>query len=43
MSKPLPAAEIAELGRELARIDEELTQDEEKWLILAEQIEAEEA
>ncbi len=43
LSGPLPVDEIAELGRELKKLDEELADDEERWLLLAEQIEAEEA
>jgi len=43
LAKPLPTSEIAEIGLELKRIDDELAGDEEKWLTLAEQIEAEEA
>ncbi|MBS1229060.1 MAG: transporter [Proteobacteria bacterium] len=43
LAKPLPTSEIAEVGLELKKIDDELAGDEEKWLTLAEQIEAEEA
>ena len=43
LAKPLPTGEIAEIGRELKKLDDELLGDEEKWLTLAEQIEAEEA
>lgn len=43
LSGPLPVDEIAELGRELKKIDDALADDEERWLLLAEQIEAEEA
>ena len=43
LAKPLPTSEIAEIGRELKQLDDELLGDEEKWLTLAEQIEAEEA
>jgi ATP-binding cassette subfamily F protein 3 len=43
LSTPLPAQELAELGRELKKIDEELAAHEETWLTLSEQIEAEEA
>ena len=43
LAKPLPTSEIAEIGRELKKLDDELLGDEEKWLALAEQIEAEEA
>jgi ATP-binding cassette subfamily F protein 3 len=43
LSKALPAQEIGELGRELKLIDDQLAGDEEKWLSLSEQIEAEEA
>ena len=42
LAKPLPTSEIAEVGLELKKIDDELAGDEEKWLTLAEQIEAEE-
>jgi len=42
LAKPLPTSEIAEVGLELKKIDDELASDEEKWLTLAEQIEAEE-
>ena len=43
LAKMLPTTEIAEIGLELKKIDDELAGDEEKWLTLAEQIEAEEA
>ena len=43
LSTPLAAPEIADLGRELKQIDEQLAADEEQWLLLAEQIEAQEA
>ncbi|MEI7431823.1 MAG: ATP-binding cassette domain-containing protein [Betaproteobacteria bacterium] len=43
LSTPLPATELADLGRELKKIDEELERHEETWLTLSEQIEAEEA
>ena len=43
LAKPLPTSEIGEIGLELKKIDDELASDEEKWLTLAEQIEAEEA
>ncbi len=42
LSTPLPAQDIGELSRELKKIDEELATCEEKWLAIAEQIEAEE-
>ena len=41
LSKPLPASEIVELGAELQKIDAELAENEEKWLLVSEQIEAE--
>ena len=43
LAEPLPTNEIAEIGRELKKLDDALLGDEEKWLTLAEQIEAEEA
>ena len=43
LAKPLPTSEIGEIGLELKKIDDELAGDEEQWLALAEQIEAEEA
>ena len=43
LAKPLPSGEIGEIGLELKKIDDELACDEEQWLALAEQIEAEEA
>ncbi len=43
LSTPLPAQEIAALGRELKSIDDELAGHEEKWLAISEKIEAEEA
>ncbi len=42
LSTNLPAQEIGELGLGLKKIDEELAGHEEKWLVLSEQIEAEE-
>ncbi|MBK8400746.1 ATP-binding cassette domain-containing protein [Propionivibrio sp.] len=41
LSSPLSTQEIGEIGRELKQIDEELADDEEKWLALSERIEAE--
>jgi len=43
LSTPLPAPEIVELGTELQKIDSELADFEEKWLLVSEQIEAESA
>ena len=43
LAEPLPTSEIAEIGRELKKLADEIDEDEEKWLTLAEQIEAEEA
>jgi ATP-binding cassette subfamily F protein 3 len=41
LATALPAQEIGEIGRELAKIDDELSGHEEKWLSISEQIEAE--
>jgi ATP-binding cassette subfamily F protein 3 len=41
LSTPLPPKELAELGGELKRIDDELARHEETWLTISEQIEAE--
>ena len=38
---PLDLLPVGEIGRELKQIDEELADDEEKWLALSERIEAE--
>jgi ATP-binding cassette subfamily F protein 3 len=39
LSAPLPAAEIAEAGRRLKALDEEIGRLEERWLALSDQIE----
>jgi ATP-binding cassette subfamily F protein 3 len=41
LSAPLPIQEIAELGLELKKIDETLANQEEMWLAISEEIEAE--
>ena len=40
LSKPLPTAEIVELGEALQKIDAELATHEEQWLEISERIEA---
>jgi len=40
LATALPAAEIGEIGRRLAKVDEELAAHEEHWLLLSEQAEA---
>ncbi|RYF66664.1 MAG: ATP-binding cassette domain-containing protein, partial [Comamonadaceae bacterium] len=40
LQQPLPPAQIAEAGRRLKQIDDEVTRLEERWLVLSEQIEA---
>jgi ATP-binding cassette subfamily F protein 3 len=40
LSSPLPAAQMAETGRRLKALAEEVTQLEERWLVLTAQLEA---
>jgi ATP-binding cassette subfamily F protein 3 len=40
LSQPLTPAEMAEAGKRLKRVDDELAQQEERWLHLSEQLEA---
>ncbi len=40
LQQPLPPAQIAEAGRRLKQIDDEVASLEERWLVLSEQIEA---
>ncbi|WP_225785488.1 ABC-F family ATP-binding cassette domain-containing protein [Xenophilus sp. Marseille-Q4582] len=40
LMQPLPPAQIAEAGRRLKQIDDEVAQLEERWLALSEQLEA---
>jgi ATP-binding cassette subfamily F protein 3 len=40
LAQPLPAAEIAEAGKRLKALSDEITQLEERWLALSDQLEA---
>jgi ATP-binding cassette subfamily F protein 3 len=40
LSQPLAPADMAEAGKRLKRVDDELAQQEERWLHLSEQLEA---
>jgi ATP-binding cassette subfamily F protein 3 len=40
MSQPLPSAEIAEAGKRLKALNDEIGRLEERWLALSDQLEA---